>query len=206
MPVKLGEREYRAMALLTPPTEERQKLIESDYYVDGYMTTFNQPYPLWGEWREQVDPHAFEGADVSDVIFQYDHEGMVLARNRNATLILKPDDHGGFIAADLSKSEQGRQLHEAIDNGLVDRMSFAFIVAEEDVDYDAKLRTIVRFKKIYDVSAVSIPANDATSISARSFTDGVIERERRRERARRRLLLRTRPEEPQRGEGHGPSH
>lgn len=193
-------REYRAMAqVLASPVEERARLIESDHYVEGYATTFDRPYTLWGEWREQVARHAFDGADLSDVIVQYDHEGRVLARTRNATLVMRADDHGMLCGVDLSKGESARQLHEEIDNGLVDRMSFAFVVEEEDIDYDAKLRTILRIKKVYDVSAVSIPANDTTSIaargdapallSARAFIDGAIEERSRIERERRRKKL-----------------
>lgn len=62
-------------------------------------------------------------------------------------------------------------------------MSWAFTVADEEYDRKTKTRTITRIKKIYDVSAVSIPANDGTEISARSFLDGVIEREKQELRA-----------------------
>ena len=79
-----------------------------------------------------------------------------------------PDDR------DLFESD-GRQLYEEIANGLVDRMSWAFTVAEESYDFESDTRTILRVKKVYDVSAVSIPANDATEISARSYVDGVID-------------------------------
>lgn len=192
MPVKLGEREYRAMALMAPVVENRAKLIESDFYVEGYATTFDKPYVLFGDYKEIIDRHAIDGADVSDIIMQYDHEGRVLARVRNATLVIRADDHGILIGADLSKGESARQLYEEIVNGLVDRMSWAFVVSEDAYDYDSDTRTILQVKKIYDVSAVSIPANDATEISARSFVDGVIEAEKRESQARKALILKTR--------------
>lgn len=187
MPMKIGEREYRAMALMAPVVEERGKLIESDYYVEGYATTFDRPYVLYSygdsEYKEVVDRHALDGADVSDVIFQYDHEGKVLARTSNATLVIRSDDHGLLVGADLSKSEAGRQMFEEIQNGLVTKMSWAFTVAEQAYDYESDTRTILRVKKVYDVSAVSIPANDATDISARSLVDGVIAERSRSEQA-----------------------
>ncbi len=179
MPAKLDEREYRAMAPLAPVAEGADKLIESDYYVEGYATTFDEPYVLWGDYKEIIERNAIAEADVSDVIMQYDHHGRVLARNRNATLVLKPDERGLRIGADLSKGESARQLYEEITNGLVDRMSWAFTVTEDEYDRDTNTRTIRRVGKVYDVSAVSIPANDATEISARSFVDGAIDRERR---------------------------
>jgi hypothetical protein len=189
MPLKLGEREYRAMALMAPVVAGAAKLIESEYYVEGYATTFDQPYVLWGEYKEQIDRHALDAADVSDVIFQYDHEGRVLARTSNNTLVLVLDDHGLLVGADLSGSEAGRQLYEEITNGLVTKMSWAFTVSEDDYDYESDTRTIVKVKKVYDAAAVSLPANDATEISARSYVDGVIEAEKRESRARRARAL-----------------
>jgi hypothetical protein len=190
MPVK-EDREYRAMAVMAPVTgAEQRKLIESDFYVEGYATTFDQPYVLFGDYKEVIDRHALDGADVGDVIMQYDHEGRVLARVRNATLVIRPDDHGLLVGADLSKGESARQLYEEIKNGLVDRMSWAFVVAEDEYDYDSDTRTILKVKKVYDVSAVSVPANDATEISARSYVDGVIDARSRSERARKARVLR----------------
>lgn len=189
MPIKLGEREYRAMATMVPPVVGRAKLIESDFYVEGYATTFNDPYELWPGYHEQVDRNALDGADLTDVIFQYDHEGRVLARVSNDTLAIRTDDHGILIGADLSLSESGRQLYEEINNGLVTRMSWAFTVAEDSYDHESDTRTILRVKKVYDASAVSIPANDATEISARSYVDGVIEAEKRESQARKAKAL-----------------
>lgn len=190
MPVKDG-RVYRAFSV--PLTAEidasKRKFFDSDYYVEGYATTFNQPYELCYGIREQIAPGVLDGADLSDVIFQFDHEGMVMARNRAGNLHIAADSHGIFIAADLGKTEAGRQLYEAIKNGLVDRMSWAFTVAEESYDREGDLRTILKVKKVYDVSAVSIPANDATAISARSFADGVIEQKKVQELSQRRKQL-----------------
>jgi HK97 family phage prohead protease len=196
MPVKTGEREYRAMMVMAPPADGAEKLIESEHYVEGYATTFREPYVLFEigdrQYKEAVDAHSLDTADMSDVIFQYDHEGRVLARMSNGTLVLKRDDHGLLVGADLSGSESGRQLYEEIKNGLVTKMSWAFTVAEDAYDHESDTRTILRVKKVYDVSAVSIPANDATDISARSYVDGVIEAEKRESQARRAHALRIR--------------
>lgn len=189
MTVRLNEREYRAMASLLPITGDAPKLIESTHYVEGYATTFDDPYVLFGDYKEQIDRNAINDADITDVIMQYDHEGRVLARVRNATLVVRSDDHGIKIAADLSKGESARQLYEEITNGLIDRMSWAFTVAEESYDFESDTRTILKVKKVYDVSAVSVPANDATEISARSFVDGVIDARGRSELARKARVL-----------------
>ncbi len=166
------------MNLLIPTQEKR---IDSDYYVEGYATTFDVPYILY-EWDgnkyyEIVDRNALVGADMSDVIMQYDHQGKVLARKSNKTLGIESTDKGLFIFADLSKSRAAKDMYEEINNGLVTKMSWAFTVSEDSYDRDTRTRKILKIKKVYDVSAVSIPANGDTEISARSYFDGLIEKE-----------------------------
>ena len=188
------EREYRQMIQpLSLLTTGKEKRIDSEFYVEGYATTFNSPYLLY-EWDgikffEVIDRNALAEADVSDVIMQYNHGGKVLARNANGTLGIAPDDHGLFTFADLSKSRAAQDLYEEISNGLVTKMSWAFTVAEEAYNKDTRTRTILKIKKVYDVSAVSYPANGDTDISARSFFDGVIEEEKREALARQRELI-----------------
>jgi HK97 family phage prohead protease len=131
---------------------------------------------------EQIDPGAFDDCDMSDVIMQYNHEGRVFARVSNQTLSLRADAHGLLVEADLGGTEIGRDLYEEIKGGYTNRMSFGFTVSKdsrtEERDEDNKVititRTITGIKKLWDVSAVSIPANDGTEISARSWCDGVI--------------------------------
>lgn len=183
MPIK-PEREYRSMELRTLEQTE-----DKNYVVDGYATTFNSPYELYRDGKyivmEQVDRHAFDEAYTQDTIFQYDHAGMVYARTRNKTLVLETNDHGLKVTADLGSTEASRGIWDAIDKGLIDRMSFAFTVAgdsyeeEEQENGDIILtRTIKKIGRLYDVSAVSFPANEQTSISARSkdCIDGEIKR------------------------------
>lgn len=154
--------------------------------VRGYATTFSDPYELWSmdgyTLIEQVDPHAFDEADLSDVIMQYDHEGRVFARVSNDTLRLNTDEHGLHIEARLDGTEIGRQLYEEIAGGYTTKMSFGFKVDEDvrEITEDKEkgtvrvLRTITKVGKVYDVSAVSLPANDATAISARAYGEGVL--------------------------------
>ena len=56
-------------------------------------------------------------------------------------------------------------------------MSWAFTVAEDSYNSETRTRTILKIKKVYDVSAVTFPADADTDISARSFVDGVIAKE-----------------------------
>ena len=181
MPAKVNEREYR---MITTGAMEAREADDGAKIVEGYATTFDQEYTLFGnssyEVRESIGRNAFDEADMGDVILQYDHEGRVFARKSNGTLQLSTDEHGLKIRADLGGTEIGRQLYEEIRGGYTTKMSFGFTVAKEErteEDIDGKTivhRKITGIKKLYDVSAVSLPANDATEISSRNFCDGVI--------------------------------
>ena len=180
MPIK-SDREYRRIDVSSLEIREEQ---DDKKIVEGYATTFGTEYRLWGdstfEVRESIDARAFDQTDMTDVIMQYDHEGRVFARRSNGTLEVHPDGHGLHIRADLGGTELGRQLYEEIRGGYTDKMSFGFTVSrqertEEMVDGKTIVhRKITGIGKLYDVSAVSLPANDATEISARNFGEGVI--------------------------------
>lgn len=194
---------------------ERRSEGDSERVVSGYAATFNRPYELYRMSfegvryivREQIDRRAFDNADMTDVIMQYDHEGRVFARLSNGTLALNIDERGLHMTANLGGTEIGRQLFEEIEGGYTTKMSFGFRVAadkreetrEKDNDTGVEtvtiLRTITGISKLYDVSAVSLPANDATSISARSWASGVVaelqEEFQRREDQKKRIRIKT---------------
>lgn len=177
-----SDREYRAFEV---------KANDEDMRVRGYATTFNEVYTLYddGEYevREVIDPSAFDNCDMSDVIAQYNHEGRVLARLSNGTLELNVDKPNGLlINADLSGTELGRQIYEEIKGGYTTKMSMGFKVdrsadvwtSENIGNKTIETRRINSIVKLYDVSAVSIPANPGTSIEARSIdalVNGVID-------------------------------
>ncbi len=180
MPVK-SDREYRSMTMAAAE--------EGDYIVRGYATTFDDPYVLYEDremiLREIIDHDALRDADMSDVIMQYDHEGRVFARTSNDTLIVDPDAHGLAMEARLGGTSLGRGLFEEIKGGYTTKMSWGFSVNRERDEWKSETapdgrqletRIIHSVRKVYDVSAVSLPANDATEISARNLADGVIER------------------------------
>ena len=183
MPMKVNEREYRDIRLTGIEIREAE---DGRKIVEGYATTFGEEYKLWEDAQDQmlemVDAHAFDGCDMSDVIMQYDHEGRVFARTGNGTLKLAVEAHGLKITADLGGTELGRQLYEEIKGGYTTKMSFGFHVekSERSVEEDEVTgkttvhRKITKIDKLYDVSAVSLPANDATEISARNLCEGVI--------------------------------
>ena len=177
-------REFRYMPLegfeLRAETEG-----EESYNVRGYASTFDE-YELFEmdgkHYCERIEPTAFEGCDMSDVVFRKDHEGTVFARTSNGALKLDVDAHGLLTDTDLSRTASARQMYEEIRAGMYTQMSFAFVVDDDEIVRDKEnnkyVRVIKRIRKLFDCSPVSFPANPGTDIYARSRFDGVIEEER----------------------------
>ena len=195
MPVKKG-REYRALQDFSLVPREG----EADAYkVRGTAIVFDTPTCLFEvdgvKYYEVIDRRALDGCDLSDVIMNYNHGGKVVARLRNKTLVLTITDRGLDLEADLSGTAAGRDLYEEIDGGYIDKMSFSFVVRAAEYDAATHTRRITKIRKLYDVSAVDIPAYEETSLSARSFFEVEHSKEvKALEQAarRRRLLARTR--------------
>lgn len=206
MPYKPDQRQYRSFAASNFQPVKREATLDADgneaaqepsYKVRGYFTTFNDEYELfpampsinWPATYEQIDRHAFDACDLSDVIVQYDHAGDVLARTRNGSLSIGFDDHGGYCDMYFGGCQRARDLYESICNGLVAEMSFGFVIADDDDgegftmfrDEDGtRHSTITRISKLYDVSVVSIPANpntDVEDVRKRSYLAATIEAE-----------------------------
>lgn len=173
----MRDREFRLMELRLRNEEEK------DYQVEGYAATFD-PYVLFSDdgvdYKEQIEPTAFDEADLKDVVFRVDHEGPVYARSSAGTVEVWTDEHGLAQKTDLSKTQRARELYADIEAGNYPKMSFAFTVDSDRYDKKTHTRIIEKIAKVYDVSPVSFPANPGTelSISTRSFFDGVIEEER----------------------------
>ena len=176
-------REYRNMPI--EGFELRAAEEKQSYNVRGYASTFEE-YELFqdGEnhYCERIEPTAFEGCDMSDVVFRKDHTGTVFARTSNGALKLDVDAHGLLTDTDLSRTASAREMHEEIRAGMYTQMSFAFVVSDDEIIKDKEhhkyVRLIKRIGKLFDVSPVSFPANPGTDIYARSRFDGVIEEER----------------------------
>lgn len=185
--------------MITPNREYRSFNFEtSEMRVTGKPVIFNSPqvmYEIDGiQFKEQIDAKAFDGAKMDDVVLNVDHGGKPAAKTRNSTLKLEVRNDAVYMDADLSRNATGRELHEDIMNGFYDRMSFAFTVAKDSYDKDTRTRTIERIDRLFDVSAVTFPAYEQTTISARSFFEAEAERERaeallREQRAQRILAL-----------------
>lgn len=154
-----------------------------ELWVEGYAVRFNSPTVLFEydgvEYKEEIMRGAFEGCKMEDVIFNYNHSGKVMARTRNETLTLTTDNTGLFIRARLDGTEEGRRLYDEISKGYIDRMSFRFNIGAEAYDQDEHKWTVTRIKRLWDVSAVDIPAYDDTSIETRRADAEAVARESR---------------------------
>lgn len=178
------DREYRSFDFTT---EEMR--------IEGQAVVFDQPfvYSVDGiEFKEFIDPHAFDEAKIDDVVLNIDHQGKPAAKTRNNTLKLDVRNEGVFISADLSKNATGRELYEDIKNGFYDKMSFAFTVSGQTYDSETRTRRVTKIDRVYDVSAVTFPAYTQTSISARSFFEAEALKERAEARKKEALRLKLR--------------
>lgn len=185
-------RDYRTFEVraIAPGDENGQP----SYRVEGYAAKFNEETVLYEydgiQYKEVIDPNAFAGAEMRDVVMNFNHGGKPVARTRNNTLSLSVDTIGLRIRADLGGTEEGRRLYEEIRGGYIDKMSFAFTVNKSEYDRAAHLRRITGFQRIFDVAAVDFPAYDGTQIAARSWAQAEAEREHAEaERLRRRLEI-----------------
>ena len=170
-----NDREYRNM-----PFEIRQDGDTPSFLVEGYASTF-EPYKLieidGEDYNERIMPTAFDEADMTDVVYRIDHEGKVFARSSAGTIKLDIDEHGLHQVTDLGRTKAGQEHFEEIKAGNYPQMSFAFTVAEDHYDADTRTRIIDRIGKVFDISAVSFPANPTTELHVRDYFNGVIEAE-----------------------------
>ena len=152
--------------------EEEGKMI-----LEGYPVVFDQETLIgdaeWG-WREVIDKKALDEADLSDVPLKYNHgDGtLILARTRNKSLTLTIDEKGLKMRAELQPDVTDHQnIYNCVKSGLLDKMSFAFNVIEDEVEQkngEVPKRTITKIGRLFDVAVVDLPAYDQTSIYARS--------------------------------------
>ena len=184
------EREYRSMDL----TIQRTEGDEPSFFVEGHAATF-EPYVLFvedgKEYSERIEPDAFEGADLSDVVFRVDHMGRVYARTSAGSVEVWTDEKGLAQRTDLGRTQRAKDLFYDIEAGNYPKMSFAFTVSKDRYDKETRTRIIEKIDKVYDISPVSFPANPGTdlSVSTRDYFNGVIEAEKaeRLEREKREL-------------------
>ena len=137
--------------------------------VEGYAAVFEQETDL-GWCKEIISRDAFNNCNMSDCVFKYNHNDncLILARTRNKSLELLVDEKGLKIRAKLIDTTQCKDIYKMIQEGLLDKMSFAFSVKKQEWDYETDTRRITEISQLFDVSVVDVPAYDGTEIYARS--------------------------------------
>lgn len=167
-------KEYRLSEVRALDLNENEK----DMIIEGYAVVFDQLTDL-GYYKEKIDRHAFDNADMKDCVLKYNHEDgfPILARTRNKSLELSVDEHGLKIRAKLIDTDHNKEVYKMVKEGLLDKMSFGFSVRKNEWDYENDIRTITEVSKLFDVSIVDFPAYDGTEIKTRKKEDYFIEKE-----------------------------
>lgn len=146
--------------------------------IEGYAITFDQPAThSMGNYTftETIKRGALDRTDMKDVPLRYNHNDTwcIMARTRNNSLKLVIDDVGLKITAELIDTQSNRDIYKSIQEGLIDKMSFAFTVADKGDTWQygetETTRIVTDINKLYDVSVVDTPFYDTTSVYARSF-------------------------------------
>lgn len=166
-----NDKEVRLINIENFEIEQRED-GSNNLVIEGYAAVYNSEADIGGLFTETIERGAFDNADLRDVPMKYNHTDNVpiLARTRNKSLILTPDDKGLRVHAELLDTTDGIDMYKRIKAGLIDKMSFAFTVPKGGSiwERDGKYRRITKFDRIFDVSVVDTPAYEDTSIYARS--------------------------------------
>lgn len=141
-----------------------------DKIISGYFAVFNSPYELWPGATEQIAPGAFDGQLDGDVRCLADHDTrIVLGRTKAGTLILRQDEKGLWGEVTINPNDQDAlNLYERVKRGDIDQCSFGFRITDEEfIDEGDTVKWIIKQVVLYEVSIVTFPAYDETSVSAR---------------------------------------
>lgn len=179
---EISRKEYRARNYQTKFKATREE-GSNDCYIEGYFSVFNSIYDLWPGATESIAPGAFSETLGNDIKALTNHDStLVLGRNKSNTLELKEDSHGLWARIKLNADDQdAMNLYARVHRGDVDQCSFGFNVLKEDVDYkDDSVHWTIEKVDLHEVSVVTFPAYEDTSVTAREKDFEVI-RQRQRE-------------------------
>ena len=160
---------------------ELRTVDDNSNTVEGVAVVFNREADL-GWFTEEIDRHAFDGVDMSDVVLNFNHDNsLLLAGTRNGSLELQVRDDGLFQRANVIDTTQGRDVMKLVKSGLISKMSFAFTIARDGEIWETREdgvehRLITKIDRLYDVSLVTFPAYQQTSAWARDVSDDLAEK------------------------------
>ena len=163
------DRQLRQMRSVASKFETRE--AENNLYIEGYFAVFNTIYELWPGATESVAPGAFSEALGDDIRALIDHETrLVLGRNKAFTLELREDQVGLWGRITINPNDgDAMNLYERVKRGDVDQCSFGFDILQEDTEVreDGSVHWTIERVKLYEVSVVTFPAYEETSVKAR---------------------------------------
>lgn len=179
-----GQKETRTI-VFQGKLEHRDAQEDAPRVISGYAAVFNQIAEIgrWYRYKEQIAPTAFEGCDYTRCVACFNHNtDSILARYSSGTLKLNVDATGLRFEFEVPNTTVGNDMYELVKRGDISQCSFAFVVAEDTWKYDEEddsndLRTINKISELWDVSLVTYPAYEGTSVDARSAEEtGFMER------------------------------
>ncbi len=157
-------------------SEVRLEEAEDKMILEGYAIVYDTETLIGSEdygFKEVVKRGALNESAIKDVPLKYNHADsfLILARTKNGSLILTSDEKGLKVRAELIDTKTNEDIYKMVGSGLLDKMSFAFTVKEQEWDHEGEVpkRIITKIDRLYDVSIVDIPAYEDTSIYARSL-------------------------------------
>lgn len=140
-------------------------------HIEGYFAVFNSDYELWPGATESVDSHAFDNTLSRDIRALQDHDTrLVIGRNKAHTLTLKVDERGLWGDVIINEDDQDAlNLYARVNRGDVDQCSFGFEINKEEFEEraDGTVHWTIKDVNLFEVSVVTFPAYESTSVSAR---------------------------------------
>lgn len=152
--------------------------VENDLFIEGYFSVFNSPYEICPGLEEVISPGAFTDTLGEDIRALTNHDTtLVLGRNKAGTLTLREDSHGLWGSIRINQEDQDAvNLYRRVQRGDVDQCSFGFEILDErrEVLADGTVRYVILKVRLHEVSVVTFPAYEATSVSAREKQEETI--------------------------------
>lgn len=165
----MNEREIRQARSIQSEFQTRED--GEKRFIEGYFSVFNSIYQIADGLTESVAPGAFSNTLGDDIRALQDHDTrLVLGRNTAHTLELRQDEHGLFGIIEVNPNDQDAvNLYARIQRGDVNQCSFGFDIVKEDTEVreDGSIHWTIREVKLYEVSVVTFPAYESTSVTAR---------------------------------------
>lgn len=162
------------------PTQYRAAEENGELYIEGYFAVFNSIYELWPGATESIAPGAFAGAMGGDIRALTNHDTtLVLGRTKAGTLELREDGHGLWGRVRINREDSdAMNLYHRVQRGDVDQCSFGFFILDEEriVREDGSVEYIIKKVRLLEVSVVTFPAYEETSVSARTRQEEDIRR------------------------------